>query len=179
MVTGVLSPAAKEQFEAQGFCVVRNLIPPADFQRFIDPFDATIASAYGTPGQKETAPEPPGRCQIWPFFHYNPGAFHPLLDDPRLGALLNSLLGPGYCLTAVEGIHWDHIPDPTGWHHDDVGPEDFVHLKVVFALEPTSIATGCLYLLPGSHHAARRAELESAMGSPEESHAAMTAQVLP
>jgi hypothetical protein len=158
---GELTTEAIEQFKSQGFCVVRQLIPEFG-QRFgsVEAFDATLASAYGQPGQSEQAPEPPSRLQIWPFFHYNPTLYHALLDDPRLGRLLEGLLGTGPCLTAIEGIHFRG--QPTSWHHDDVGPEGFTHLKVVFALEPTSVATGCLYLLPGSHTASQRASLEAA-----------------
>ena len=92
---------------------VPGLIPRAEFQPYVDAFDATLDSAYGTPGQLHVRPEAPKRSQIWPFFHYNPSAFHPLLDDPRLGGLLEQLLGPGYCLTAVEGIHF--CGAPTQW----------------------------------------------------------------
>ena len=92
---------------------VPGLIPRAEFQPYVDAFDATLDSAYGTPGQLDERPVAPKRSQIWPFFHYNPSAFHPLLDDPRLGGLLEQLLGPGYCLTAVEGIHF--CGDPTHW----------------------------------------------------------------
>lgn len=73
----------------------------------------------------------------------------------------------------MEGIHWNHIPDPTGWHHDDVAPDGLVHLKVVFALEPTTFKTGCLHLLPGSRAAKVRAELERAV---EACPTALTAQ---
>jgi hypothetical protein len=172
---GQLTAADIEQFRSHGFCVCRQLIP--DFAvRYgsTATFDQTLSSAYGQPGQKDRQPEPPARLQIWPFFHYNPMAYHQLLDDPRLGRLLEDLVGPGPCLTAVEGIHFRG--EPTGWHHDDIGPEGFVHLKVVFALEPTRVATGCLYLLPGSHTAARRGELEGAAETVEESHRLMTAQ---
>ena len=92
---------------------VPGLIPRAEFQPYVDAFDATLDSAYGNPGQLDVRPVAPKRSQIWPFFHYNPSAFHPLLDDPRLGGLLEQLLGPGYCLTAVEGIHF--CGDPTQW----------------------------------------------------------------
>ena len=92
---------------------VPGLIPRAEFQPYVDAFDATLDSAYGAPGQLDVRPVAPKRSQIWPFFHYNPSAFHSLLDDPRLGGLLEQLLGPGYCLTAVEGIHF--CGDPTHW----------------------------------------------------------------
>ena len=59
---GELTPEHTQQFAAQGWTVIRNLIPVGEFQPYIDAFDSTLASCYGTPGQKEQQPEPPGRA---------------------------------------------------------------------------------------------------------------------
>lgn len=70
-----------------------------------------------------------------------------LLDDPRILAIANSLLGEDFNYMGSDGNYY--VGD-TGWHSDGWHP-DIRHIKIAFYLDPVSRDTGCLRVIPGSH----------------------------
>lgn len=71
-----------------------------------------------------------------------------LLDDPRILAIANSLLGDDFNYMGSDGNYY--VGD-TGWHSDGWHPE-IRHIKLAFYLDPLTRDTGCLRVIPGSHH---------------------------
>jgi hypothetical protein len=72
-----------------------------------------------------------------------------LLDDPRILAIGNSLLGEDFNYMGSDGNYY--VGD-TGWHSD--GWHTAIrHLKIAFYLDPLTRDTGCLRVIPGSHRA--------------------------
>jgi hypothetical protein len=70
-----------------------------------------------------------------------------LLDDPRIRAIANSLLGDDFNYMGSDGNYY--VGD-TGWHSDGWHPE-IRHIKIAFYLDPVTRDTGCLRVIPGSH----------------------------
>jgi hypothetical protein len=70
-----------------------------------------------------------------------------LLDDPRILAIANSLLGEDFNYMGSDGNYY--VGD-TGWHSDG-WHSDIRHIKIAFYLDPVTRDTGCLRVIPGSH----------------------------
>ncbi|MDA0746783.1 MAG: phytanoyl-CoA dioxygenase family protein [bacterium] len=71
-----------------------------------------------------------------------------LLDDPRIHGLLTSLLGPDFNYMGSDG---NYYAGDTVWHSDGWG-KAVRFVKVAFYLDPLTRDTGCLRVIPGSHH---------------------------
>lgn len=70
-----------------------------------------------------------------------------LVDDPRILAIANSLLGEDFNYMGSDGNYY--VGD-TGWHSDG-WHTDIRHIKIAFYLDPLTRDTGCLRVIPGSH----------------------------
>jgi len=70
-----------------------------------------------------------------------------LLDDPRILAIANSLLGGDFNYMGSDGNYY--VGD-TSWHSDGWHSE-IRHIKIAFYLDPVTRDTGCLRVIPGSH----------------------------
>lgn len=71
-----------------------------------------------------------------------------LLDDPRILAIGYSLVGEDFNYVGSDGNYY--VGD-TGWHSDG-WHTDIRHIKIAFYLDPLTRDTGCLRVIPGSHH---------------------------
>ena len=71
-----------------------------------------------------------------------------LLDDPRIRGIATSLLGDDFNYMGSDGNYY--VGD-TGWHSDGWHPE-VRHIKLAFYLDKVNKDTGCLRVIPGSHH---------------------------
>ena len=71
-----------------------------------------------------------------------------LLDDPRIHGILVALLGEDFNYMSSDGNFY--VGD-TGWHSDG-WHEEMRHVKIAFYLDPLTRDTGCLRVIPGSHH---------------------------
>ena len=139
----MLSETQKHHFETLGFIILKGLIPRDEVQLYADAFEYTLVSANGG----EAWARAPVRHQVLPFFRHNPEVYNRLLDDNRIIEVLEDLIGEGFVFTVSEAIkHWTG----TAWHHDAIAADTHTHLKVLLFLDPTTVDTGCLYLLPGS-----------------------------
>ncbi len=70
-----------------------------------------------------------------------------LLEDPRVLAIANSLVGEDFNYMGSDGNYY--VGD-TGWHSDGWHPE-IRHIKIAYYLDPLTKDTGCLRVIPGSH----------------------------
>lgn len=70
-----------------------------------------------------------------------------LIDDPRILAIANSLLGEDFNYMGSDGNYY--VGD-TPWHSDGWHPE-IRHIKIAFYLDSLTRDTGCLRVIPGSH----------------------------
>ena len=122
-------------------------------QIYIEAFDETMARANGGMPWAHA----PKRQQVVPFHCHNPAVYHRLLDDDRMFEVVEDLVGEDFVFSVSEGIQ--HYGG-TGWHHDDIGPESHMHLKVVLFLDAVRADTGCLSVLPGSQFSAFRERME-------------------
>lgn len=75
-----------------------------------------------------------------------------LLDDPRILAIAYSLVGEDFNYVGSDGNYY--VGD-TGWHSDG-WHTDIRHIKIAFYLDPLTRDTGCLRVIPGSHHIGNR-----------------------
>jgi len=71
-----------------------------------------------------------------------------LLDDARILGIAGDLLGDDFNYASGDGNYYS---GDTGWHPDGNYPELFA-IKVAFYLDPVGRDSGCLRVLPGSHH---------------------------
>ena len=73
-----------------------------------------------------------------------------LLDDPRILGIASSILGDDFNYTGSDG---NFYVGETRWHSDGGRkPEDPIHIKIAFYLDPLTGDTGALRVIPGSHH---------------------------
>lgn len=70
-----------------------------------------------------------------------------LVDDPRILAIANSLLGEDFNYMGSDGNYY--VGD-TPWHSDGWHPE-IRHIKIAFYLDSLTRDSGCLRVIPGSH----------------------------
>ncbi len=71
-----------------------------------------------------------------------------LIDDPRILGAAKSLLGDDFNYMSSDG---NYYAGDTPWHSDGWHPK-MRHIKMAFYLDPLTRDTGCLRVIPGSHH---------------------------
>ena len=71
-----------------------------------------------------------------------------LLDDPRIHGIASSILGKDFNYMPSDGNYYS---GDTSWHSDGWHKET-LHIKIAFYLDPLTRDTGCLRVIPGSHH---------------------------
>ena len=72
-----------------------------------------------------------------------------LIDDPRIDGVASSLLGDDYNYSASDGNYY--VGD-THWHSDMYRETKYLSFKIAFYLDSVAMDTGCLRVIPGSHH---------------------------
>ena len=72
-----------------------------------------------------------------------------LLDDPRIDDVASLLLGEDYNYELSDGNYY--VGD-TNWHSDRFARTKYRYLKFAFYLDPVTRDSGCLRVIPGSHH---------------------------
>tara|TARA_Y100000588_G_scaffold183887_1_gene197679 strand:+ start:3623 stop:4549 length:927 start_codon:yes stop_codon:yes gene_type:complete len=104
------------------------------------------------------------RSAILPFIDDNE-YLSSLLDDPRITAIGDSLLGEDFNYTTSDGNYY--VGD-TSWHSDscrnfsylsvmeDPTKYKYGAVKIAFYLDPLTSEDGCLRVIPGSHRAGDR-----------------------
>ena len=72
-----------------------------------------------------------------------------LLDDPRIDDVASEVAGDDYNYTGSDGNFY--VGD-TRWHSDGYARSKYRNLKFAFYLDPVDRDSGCLRVIPGSHH---------------------------
>ena len=138
----MLTIQQKQHFETFGFLVLRQLFTPREIDFIRHESDAVLREnrqGKPFPGEKRQA--------MIPFFELNP-RLQWLIEDDRIYALGEDLLGHNFILNATEGNL--HVGD-TQWHGGGLDPEPVPHIKIAFYLEPNTKDTGALRFIPGTH----------------------------
>ena len=72
-----------------------------------------------------------------------------LIDDPRIEGVVASLLGDDFNYTGSDGNFY--VGD-TQWHSDGYAAKKYTSIKIAFYLDAVDRDSGCLRVIPGSHH---------------------------
>ena len=72
-----------------------------------------------------------------------------LIDDPRIEGVMASLLGDDFNYTGSDGNFY--VGD-TQWHSDGYLDKKYTSIKIAFYLDAVKRDSGCLRVIPGSHH---------------------------
>ena len=130
-------------FETFGYLGFPGLMKDR-IREITDEFESVWAGRGG--GHAGRPHDGAARSCIVPFIDQSAG-LSSLLDDPRILAIGNSLLGDDFNYMGSDGNYY--VGD-TGWHSDG-WHIDIRHLKIAFYLDPVTRDTGCLRVIPGSH----------------------------
>ena len=141
----MLTPEQIAHFETFGFLVLRDVFSAAEVGSIQTEFDSVWSEASGGEawsGEKTESRQP--FCEIRP-------SLTELVEDDRIYGAVEQLLGPKFIWGASGATRY--VGD-SGWHADDYGGllETYPAIKVVMYLEPVDKDTGCLRIIPGSHH---------------------------
>ena len=139
----MLTPEQKRYFETFGFLVLRRVFETREIDELRRESERLLAA------NREGRPFDGSRRQAMiPFFEYSP-RLRDFIEDDRIWALGEDLLGPEFHLNATEGNL--HVGD-TRWHGGTAEPDRLPSIKIAFYLEPTTRDTGAIRLIPGSNN---------------------------
>jgi ectoine hydroxylase-related dioxygenase (phytanoyl-CoA dioxygenase family) len=134
----------REDLAAFGYVVFRGLFSGAEIERYAQSMEDILRRKRG--GEFE------GRRseRITPLVDEDPKTFTSLLDDPRVLAVADGLLGADCLYTGSNdgNLYVGHTP----WHIDGGSPHAPLLLKLAFYADSVGEGSGCLSVLPGSHH---------------------------
>lgn len=72
-----------------------------------------------------------------------------ILDNETVDGIASSILGDDYNYTSSDGNFY--VGD-TGWHSDGYTRKKYLSIKMAMYLDAVTVNTGCLRVIPGSHH---------------------------
>jgi hypothetical protein len=140
-----LTPAQIQFFETFGYLVLPGLL--ADVDTVTAAFEEVWSERGG--GHAGAAHSGEARSCIVPFIDQHP-RLCALLDDPGIEGAVASLLGADFNYVGSDG---NYYAGDTQWHSDGWGEREGLRfLKVALYLDPLTRDTGCLRVIPGSHH---------------------------
>jgi ectoine hydroxylase-related dioxygenase (phytanoyl-CoA dioxygenase family) len=158
-----LTPALREQFETDGFLVLRNVLEPQQIESLVAAGDRLVASDQ-TENRQRT------KDGLYDGFRNcvaMDDAFIPLITHPKVVPLIVQLMSPNLQLVTSHLAY--KLPDPKGtpatkrepgWHRDvQYTPEDLGHanlprldIKAAYYLSDLStLNSGSTIFSPGSH----------------------------
>jgi hypothetical protein len=140
----VLTDSQKARFETFGFLSFPGLMADCAGE-IIDAFEGIWAERGG--GHAGKPHDGQRRSCIVPFIDQHP-RLCALLDDDRIHGILTGLLGDDFNYVGSDG---NYYAGDTGWHSDGWG-KSVRFAKVAFYLDVVTRDTGCLRVIPGSHH---------------------------
>jgi len=141
----VLTSGQIAHFETFGFLVLRQVFSQAEVSSIQSEFDAVWSEASGgRPWSGETTESRQPFCEMSP-------PLTKLFADDRVFGPVEQLLGANVIWGASGATRY--VGD-SGWHADDYNGllDTYRAIKVVMYLEPVEKDTGCLRIIPGSHH---------------------------
>ncbi|MBL8794009.1 MAG: phytanoyl-CoA dioxygenase family protein [Planctomycetia bacterium] len=141
-----LTAQQRRHYETFGFLVVRRVFAPGEVVAWGRALEEALRRQRGGEDFAGRQSE-----RLTPLVEAMPEVFGPLLDDERLLAIVDALLGDDSLYTGsndgnlyVGNTVW-HI-DGGGWHSPPL-------LKTTIYCDAVAEGTGCLSVLPGSQHA--------------------------
>ena len=144
-----LSPQQKAYFDAFGFLRLPGLFKH-DFDRLIAGFEEIFADEElaRTETREQLHLEKP-RVIITDFIDKSE-KLRPLLDDPRVVAVVTGLIGENYEYCNSDG---NLFYCESSWHPDTYGaPLTRYHVKLSFYLDPLRDESGAIRMIPGTNH---------------------------
>ncbi len=139
----MLTEPQKHHFDTFGFLVLPGLLTRGEVDIIKRESGEIYEQVFG--GNPSEATE---RMALQPFFERRP-FMAALVDDDRIYAIGEDLLGPDFVLDGTEGNF--HVGD-TRWHGGNGAPLTVRSTKIAFYVEALTKDTGCLRFIPGSHH---------------------------
>ncbi|MBT3605676.1 MAG: hypothetical protein HN521_21645 [Candidatus Latescibacteria bacterium] len=139
-----LTEPQKVFFETFGFLSFPGLLSDC-IDEIIDVFEAVWDDHGG--GHAGKVHDGEKRSCIVPFIDQHE-RLCALLDDERIHGILSDVLGEDFNYVGSDG---NYYAGDTGWHSDGWG-KDIRFVKIAFYLDRVTKDTGCLRVIPGSHH---------------------------
>ncbi len=137
-----LSPAQLRFFKTFGYLYFPQLFTGAEIAWITQEFEHAI-QAHGNGAQHDGSK----RTMFGgPIEHRQ--RLCTLLDDERIVAICNGVLGENFNYASGDGNYYS---GDTGWHPDGNWGQLF-SAKIAFYLDDLTRDTGCLRIIPGSHH---------------------------
>jgi ectoine hydroxylase-related dioxygenase (phytanoyl-CoA dioxygenase family) len=172
------------RLEADGFTIIPDFLPAADLAEVRRVLGFYLGTHRGRNDFEGTRTE-----RVYTLVARG-RVFWRIALDPRILALCEQFLLPGYLLTASQAIqiHPDETPQP--FHTDDSfyvlpRPRPMVSLSTIVAVDPFSAENGGTEVIPGSHRwddqqlAGAYGAEDAAAGDQERRHAAFAALARP
>ena len=140
-----------EQFDTEGFCVIPELLDPAQLQRQREALAPWVDA--GPMGRNVF--EGTRTHRIYAMLAKAP-AFADLVAHPVSLAWAEHYLGQSCLLSACLAIHLQPGESAQPWHTDDghtslTPPHDLLGVSTFWALDDTTLENGATEVLPGSH----------------------------
>lgn len=173
-----LSPRQREDFERDGFLIVRGALDKPMIERLIEAGDRLMAS----PSQENRQPSADSRYDSFRNCVRMDDAFIPLLTHPKIAPLVVQIMGPNLHLFTTHLIYKKPDPEGTpathrepGWHRDiagvdaDLGPGNVPRLDIKCAYYLTDLphaGCGATMFAPGSHKLVHRPEIPAGKADP-------------
>ena len=129
-------------FDAFGYLAFHELFSPDEIAWIIKEFDYSIQNFGG--GKEHDGSK---RTMFGGPIEHRP-RLCTLLDDPRILGVAGGVLGEDFNYASGDGNYYS---GNTGWHPDGNWGQLF-SCKIAFYLDELTRDTGCLRVLPGSHH---------------------------
>jgi hypothetical protein len=147
---GPLSPAQLEQYDRDGYLVVRGLYSDAqmvEWKRILREVFVADAAAKGLDHWSKVVPN---GIAVW-----TPWAMHPAMrasmQDAHVTPILRQLIGPHIEFLGGKAVFKASSTIPTPWHQDAFYWEGTTKTSVWIALDDATPDNGCLIYIPGSH----------------------------
>ncbi len=151
----VLSDEEKQRFQTVGFLVFRQLLSPSDMAEIDAAFMRVISGPAAELGYDGTS-----RLSIVPFIEGDDKLIE-LFDDSRINDIVDGLIGEDGVYHGSDG---NYYVGNTRWHPDSGAPE-YRTIKVALYLDSVGENSGCLSVIPGSHHSSYHAAIQQAFES--------------
>ncbi len=140
-----------EQFDTEGFCVIPELLDPAQLERQREALAPWVDA--GPMGRNVF--EGTRTHRIYAMLAKDP-AFADLVAHPVSLAWAEHYLGQSCLLSACLAIHLQPGESAQPWHTDDghtslTPPHDLLGVSTFWALDDTTLENGATEVLPGSH----------------------------
>lgn len=132
----------KQSYDAVGFVVFRRLFSPSETDEIEAAFTGVMNRAAAEAGYDDTR-----SLHVYPITEGD-RFFDQLIDDSRINDIVEGLLGED-CIFHSSGGHL-YVGNTT-WH-GDAGLPGQPGGHMAFYLDPVRADTGCLNVIPGSHH---------------------------